>query len=255
MIKKIILPFITLFVSNQILSQNTILLTNNGTAATLAPNEVIYMTTQASSNTKVTIDVKNVGNSTQSYIAKRYDVLLNTVNTSTAVAYFCIAGSCYGPPTIVSPTPLTLNSMQSASELQGQYQMLVADLDEADAIGESHVKYTFQNTNNANDSVQISIKYNAVPAGIKNTKITESNLVISPNPTIDDLNIFLNSDQNIQTDLTIYNSLGQIVFSKKEQLNLEKNNIRIDVATLSKGVYFVTLQTVNSSVTKRFVKN
>ncbi len=255
MMKKIILPFIALLVSNHILSQNSILLTNNGTAATLAPNEVIYMTTQASSNTKVTIDVKNVGTTTQSYIAKRYDVLLNTVNTSTAVAYFCIAGSCYGPPTIVSPTPLTLNSMQSASQLQGQYQMLVADLDEADAVGESHVKYTFQNTNNASDSVQVSIKYNAVPAGIKNTQLTENNLIISPNPTTDALNIFLDSDQNITSDIMIYNSLGEIVFSQKQQFNHDNNNIKIDVKTLSSGVYFVSLDTANSIITKKLVIN
>lgn len=253
--KNFILPFIALFVSNQIFSQSSILLSNNGTATTLAPNESIYVTTQAVSNTKVTIDIKNVGSTTQSYIAKRYDVLLNTAGTSTAEAYFCIAGSCYGPPTIISPTPLTLNSMQSASELQGQYQMLVADLDEATAVGQSIVKYTFQNTNNANDSVQISIKYNATPAGIKKTQLAENKFSISPNPTTDNLNILFNSDLNTSSEIILYNSLGEIVLIEKHELNSGKNNIKININNLSKGVYVASLQTTNSTITKKFVIN
>ena len=119
---------LSLFViSNHAISQTSILLKNDGTASTLAANEIIYMDVPVETNAKVTIDIKNTSNSTKSYVAKRYDVLLNADATSTAQAYFCIAGTCYGPPTMVSPTPLTLNSQQSASDLQGPYQMLVAD--------------------------------------------------------------------------------------------------------------------------------
>ncbi|MBL7921173.1 MAG: T9SS type A sorting domain-containing protein [Bacteroidia bacterium] len=253
--KKLILLLSVVFVTNQTKAQSSILLTNNGTATTLAPNSVIYETTQASSNTKVTIDVKNTSGSTKSYIAKRYDVLLHATNTSTAVAYFCIAGSCYGPPTIVSPDPLVLNSMQSASELQGPYQMLVGDLDEAETVGESHVKYTFQNTNDANDSVQISVKYNATPAGIKKNSVAANILNIIPNPAANNFNLQFTSDVSVSSEIVIQNAVGQVVLSKNYQVNVGKNDVWLDISNLSKGIYFLNLNTGNSTSTKKLVIN
>jgi len=253
--KKLILIVSVIAITNQTKAQPSILLTNNGTAATLAPNAVIYETTQASSNTKVTIDVKNTSGSSKSYVAKRYDVLLHSTNTATAVAYFCIAGSCYGPPTMVSPSPLVLNSMQSASELQGPYQMLVGDLDEADIVGESIVKYTFQNTSNANDSVQVSVHYNATPSGIKKNPAAQNKLDILPNPATNNFSLQFISDVNVNSEIVVQNAVGQVVLSKNYQVNAGKNNVWFDVSGLSKGIYFVNLNTGNATSTKKLVIN
>ena len=140
----------------------TIVLKNADTGFTLAPNATVPKTTSPDANFKVTLDIKNISATTQTYTAKRYDVLLNTdaPSTTTASAYFCFGGNCYGASTIVSPNNLVLNSGQSASEIVGLYYMLIADLDEASVVGESRVKYTFANVNAPNDTVQITIKYN-----------------------------------------------------------------------------------------------
>lgn len=258
--KTTFLSIVALIVSGGMYAQNTILLSNNETSKTLTPNEIIYLKTEAESNTKVTIDVKNIGNSTQAYIAKRYDMLLNSDGTLEAQAYFCIAGSCYGPPTLISPAALTLTPNQSASELPGSWQMLVADLDEVTTVGPSHVKYTFQNIANPSDSVQISLKYNSPDApggivGINKLQKIDGNITISPVPATDKINLNLNSDQNGSCNIILINSIGKIVYEKNYQLANGKNDIEISVADLAKGVYFAKIISENISLTKKFVVN
>ena len=84
MMKNLFFLAVALGLSNLMFSQTSILLSNNGTAATLAANEVISINVQPETNAKVTIDIKNTGPNTQSYNAKRYDILLNADATSTA---------------------------------------------------------------------------------------------------------------------------------------------------------------------------
>jgi hypothetical protein len=110
-------------------AQTSIQLKNKNGNGLIKPNTILVVATQALDNTKITIDVQNVSGSTKAYNAKRYDVLLNSTSTETASAYFCFAGTCYGWQVSESPTSLTLTSGQSASEVPGDYQMLVGDLD------------------------------------------------------------------------------------------------------------------------------
>src|SRR4051812_33031630 len=88
--------------SLSVFSQTSITLANASASTPLSANDIIYVTTAASSNTQVIIDVKNTSNSTKSYNAKRYDMLLNATSNATASAYFCFGGTCYGDQTFVS---------------------------------------------------------------------------------------------------------------------------------------------------------
>ena len=252
---KNVFAVVFLLLSAKAITQTTIQLSNNGTLSQLAPNEVILVSVEPESNAKVTIDIKNTGSTTQSYNAKRYDVLLNSDATSTAQAYFCIAGSCYGPPTIISPTSLTLSSMESASQLQGPYQMLVADLDEASTKGLSIVKYTFQNVNNPNDSVQISIKYNSTgtTTGILNTQNNESNWSISPVPAKGYLNCKIESNAGVEGTLKIYELNGKVICEKPVALQKGINNFQIDISSFAPGLYYSVLRTGNSISTRKIV--
>lgn len=182
--KKLLLLSSTL-VSFYAVSQSSIQLkqvTNSGTV-TLAPNATVTAITIPNANTKVTFDIKNTSASTQTYVAKRYDILLNSVSSTTAVAYFCFAGSCYGDAIFQSPNPLVLRSNKSASDTTASFFMLIADLDEAAAIGSSIVKYTFKNVNSANDTVQVTVKYNGSVGVNELTTNTFSSFDIFPNPT------------------------------------------------------------------------
>lgn len=169
-------------------SQSSLLVTNTENSETLTANGIIPITTSASGNSKVTIDIKNNSAATKSYGVKRYDVVLNSTATETASAYFCFAGGCYPDITMVSPNNITLNAGQSASDIHTNYQMLTTDLDEISIVGFSHVKYTFFNVTNTADSIQISIQYNGVTStNINNSfgfsSVSPSSGTIDPSPS------------------------------------------------------------------------
>jgi hypothetical protein len=244
--KKLLLALSTVF-SLTTLGQSSILLTNNGTAATLAPNSIIDLTTQPSSNTNITLDIKNTSGSQKSYNAKRYDVILN----NGADAYFCFAGTCYGPPTY-SAGPITLNASQSASQLPGQYNMLVADLDEGPVVGISLIKYTFVNASNNADSVQVSLRYNS-PTAINEVAEAVSSLDVFPNPATESATIKVVSSKGGNAVLTVYNALGATVNNRNIFLSAGKNKIDLNVESMPSGVYFANIKTGNNTVTKKFI--
>lgn len=227
--------------------QTSILLTNNGTAATIAPNAIIDLSTSPSANTNITIDIKNNSLVTQSYNVKRYDVVLN----SGADAFFCFAGTCYGPPTF-SAGPMTLNASQSASQLPGQFNMLVADLDEAPAVGFSLIKYTFFNASNSSDSVQISLRYNS-PTAVNENAVALSSVDVFPNPASETATLKIASSKGGNATLTVYNALGAIVNNKQVLLTPGKNKIELNVESLPSGVYFANVKTGNTTITKKFI--
>jgi hypothetical protein len=197
-------------------SQSSLQLTHVETTATLAPNAVVAATTAPSANTKVTLDLKNTSSSTKSYNAIRYDKNLHTG----ASAYFCVAGTCYGDQTFISPTPITLNAGQSASQLSGQYNMLIADLDEAATVGFSEIRYTFINTSNSSDSVQVIIHYNQT-LGLTNHASAFSSLDVFPNPASDNVSIRINSAKAVEGKLSVYNALEM-----KNRLSYRKVKIK-----------------------------
>lgn len=71
-----------------------------------------------------------------------------------------------------------------------------------------------------------------------------------PNPTNENLYIkFQNYDL---TNITIANSVGQIVF--KSEMNSPTNNLTIDTGELPSGIYFLQLKTNIGLTTKKFIK-
>ena len=144
-------------------SQTSILvtnITNTASPAAMVANQIIANTTTFNATSTNDIDIKNTGSVTNVYKVKRYDVVKNTG----AEPRFCFASQCYATAQMVSLQSITLTAGQSASEVQGTFQIITADLDETVAVGYSYIKYSVINTANANDSLQFSIKYNA-PAG------------------------------------------------------------------------------------------
>ncbi len=233
-------------------AQTSILLTNTSSAGTITPNSNINLVTTAGANTNIVVDIKNTSGATKSYNVKRYDIQLNSAGSTTASAYFCFAGNCYGAGTMVSPTPITLNSNQSASQLSGAYNMLIADLDEATSVGASIVKYTFINTTTASDSVQFTLKYNA-PLGVNEITNTISSFDVFPNPATDFTSFKINSKTNTDAKFEVYNALGSSISNKTIALNEGKNKIDYNVESLSSGIYFASIKIGTSTITKKFI--
>ncbi len=249
--KKLLLSFLSLG-TLLAYSQSTILITNVTASQTLANTATVDLVTMPATNHQVTFDVKNISASQQTYKAKRYDVVKN----AGADAYFCFAGTCYGPSTMVSPDNLVLNAGQSASQLAGNYNMLVADLDEGPTVGLSIIKYTFFNVNTASDSVQITVRYNAPGVGLKeNTNSTMSISSLHPNPASSHSFIKIKSTVTQQGDMRIYNSLGAVVSASKINLVSGENGLKIPLEDLNTGIYFVEISNGNNSITKKLIVN
>ena len=252
---KIIIINLALVFSLKVFSQNNILINFINTTNTVAAGSTIYTTTTAENTREIILDIKNISNSTKSYLVKRYDIILNSVNSTTAVARFCFAGNCYLAGTLISPNSLTLNPGQSASSIQGDNQVLNCDLDEAAAIGYSYIKYSFINAINSSDSLQFSIKYNDpnAPLTIMETSKNLEAFNFFPNPVSDELTFKIKATKNDKSILNIYNGLGAITIKKEIYLTEGENIFQINTRELPVGIYFASLKINNSTFTKKLI--
>lgn len=235
-------------------AQNTFqLMTPPDGTTVIAPNTVINLATQPETNVKYTFDLKNTSASTQTYTARRYDILLNTSNSQdnpVATAYFCFAGNCYGQPTFISPYNLVLTPNQRASDIPSDYQMLIADLDETTDIGQSIVRYTFKNVNNAADSIQVTIDYNnAIWLGVKENTKSVSAFRLMPNPSSNGL-VSIKSDNDF-SKVEVINQLGSVVLNKAvTSLN---GRVDLDLSAFAAGVYYVRINNGDRTSTQKLV--
>ncbi len=252
---KIIIINLALVFSLKVFSQNNILINFINTTNTVAAGSTIYTTTTAENTREIILDIKNISNSTKSYFVKRYDIILNSVNSTTAVARFCFAGNCYLASTLISPHSLTLTPGQYASSIQGDNQVLNCDLDEAAAIGYSYIKYSFINAINSSDSLQFSIKYNDpnAPLAIMETSKNLDAFNFYPNPVSDELTFKIKATKNDKSILNIYNGLGAITIKKEIYLTEGENIFQINTRELPVGIYFASLKINNSTFTKKLI--
>jgi hypothetical protein len=91
----------------------------------------------------------------------------------------------------------------------------------------------------------------AKPTSIENDNEKNGNIIISPNPASDyvEINVGNTHAYSLQQDLKIYNALGECVINLTPALS-EGEGARFDVSQLVAGVYFVTY----SGKTCKFIK-
>lgn len=91
---------------------------------------------------------------------------------------------------------------------------------------------------------------NTVSTTVTSLSATDFNsdfFTVYPNPTESVLHILL-AENNQVKEISINNVLGQ-------QFSVATNTNAVDVSTLSKGIYFITVSTNNGISTQRFIKN
>lgn len=230
-------------------AQSSIQLSNYDDSGIISPNSAIMLGTNASSQTKYNIDVRNTSSSTKKYLAKRYDLTLN----SGAVAYYCFAGSCYGPGTIESPDTLLLGAGQAASQNTiNPFYILTADLDEGSTVGYSQVRYTFFDPFNLSDSAQITFLYNS-PVGILESKKNLGTFSLYPNPSEGASNLLINAPAAFQGKVQVFNALGDLISEQNTAFTQGENKVALSLGNASAGVYLVSIRSGNSTLTKRLV--
>lgn len=80
-----------------------------------------------------------------------------------------------------------------------------------------------------------------------------SNISINPNPAKENVNIqfFLSSSKNVT--ISIYNSLGALVYSEnKGELN-GSQNINLNITKFSKGIYYLNIQTGDNNISNKLI--
>lgn len=100
------------------------------------------------------------------------------------------------------------------------------------------------NISSAGETISFNFSRTFIPAGIDNT--LKNNISIYPNPAKDELRI---ENGEIQINrLEILDLSGKVVCQYDDSKN------KINISTLSRGIYFVKIETDNGVVTRKFVK-
>lgn len=223
---------------------------NNG-QANVTNNSTIYYTTTTNEHITTEIDAKNTSSTTRYYKLKRMDDVLN----AGASAYFCVgSANCYPPQTTVSPITMTLTPNQT---LSSQSISLLLDLEEAPTPGYSAIRYQIYNVNDANDVFNFTLKYNDMGVSVKeNAAAFASVSGVYPNPSAAKAFINLNSAfEGGNVTIMVSNTLGAIVYTKTAALSTGKNTVSLDVDNLVSGVYFATLTSGSTVITRKFTIN
>ncbi len=79
-----------------------------------------------------------------------------------------------------------------------------------------------------------------------NPTVVQDDFSVYPNPVVDWLYVSISDNETIKT-ISVYNALGQYVITTTNQ------NV-INLSALSKGVYFVIIETGNGSATRKIIK-
>lgn len=219
----------------------------------LVANQILQLNSKPEDVKKYHIDIENTSTfNSNKYLIKRYDIQVATG----AIPNFCFAGGCYSTDVVVSPDTLKLNATQKASDLNPTIpnSTLDADLTEMnESIGKSIIKYSFYNALNKSDSIQITFSYNGAIVGIKENQKTLASLSLFPNPANDNAVLKISSNKEQNTQMSIYTVMGSLVDKQSITLNTGENDIKLNVKNYPSGVYFVSINDGNATVTKRLV--
>lgn len=206
----------------------------------VAADEVVYVNSTAVNDYFGKIDVKNTSNADIDVYAKRKIFGSNWCAFDSA--YFCW-DFCYFPETDVSLGTLEIKAGETNSIFSGHVYSSTTGANCSDSI-----RYTFWNSNDANDSVSIVVVYQANDV----FSIEENNVGIDkiyPNPANEFVFVEVNEQNTDGVTIDLYNLLG----SKVRSTTVTSNRVQINVADLHAGIYLCTISRNGTAVETRKV--
>lgn len=243
----------------------------NGTTTNvpISNGEVIPQTTVADGESIDRIKIKNMSATQHSYTVKRTIVyqapLLNVSGTTvTPNTYFCFGNTCFGNSTsqpgpsdytILLPAAQTSTDFPYSDDSDLNGQIFKIYMEEGSTVGKYYVSYKVWNVNNVNDSMSFTLRYNeflgvnSIPGSL------ESVSDIYPNPTGSNASLNITMKHESDVKLAVYNTLGSSIYSGTVKCVAGKNKLPIDCSALNNGMYFVTIQSAESKITKRLIIN
>lgn len=121
-------------------------------------------------------------------------------------------------------------------------------------VGETHSQNYISTLESFQQNMSINPAYNSfnlgngfvskfVPENLDTEDYTINDLIIFPNPSNGTITIKTDSTLLIESQLTLYNSLGQCLLSKRLTFN---NEYSINLNFLPNGIYYIVLKSINT---------
>lgn len=210
------------------------LVNNTASTATLSVlRKVVYQ------NPALLLD--GAGNMPDTYFCFGFNCFPSTVNSPSAADY-CVLGAS---GSTVSPFD---NSKDNGTPF-------IVYIVEGLTQGKYFVNYKVFDINNPTDSVSFTVKYNEFQGVEESPNIIESVGNLYPNPTTNNAQFSLVLKQESAVKVEVFNSLGALVYNSTEQKLAGKNKLSLDCSNFNSGLYFVTVTSGESKITKRLVIN
>ena len=84
-------------------------------------------------------------------------------------------------------------------------------------------------------------------------KINNEGISLYPNPVKESLNILYTADVDVNSTLLVRDQLGRIVIEKSQELIVGENKFAVDVHSLAKGIYFISMTVAGTFSVQKFV--
>ena len=78
-------------------------------------------------------------------------------------------------------------------------------------------------------------------------------LMLFPNPTNGEVNVIFNSSVTEEASVRIFDMVGKTVLTQNVALNQDNNKFSFDLSNMTKGIYFVELNTSAGRIVKKIV--
>lgn len=110
---------------------------------------------------------------------------------------------------------------------------------DADSLG------IYNNTNEVHQNMWID------PMGIADN--TLEGMKLYPNPATDNVKVAIVSSESAKASLTIFNIMGQIVYSENVALNEGENLLNVNTSNMNAGIYMVNVKTSKGTSTQKLI--
>lgn len=242
--KYIFTTLLALTIAHTADGQNIILRDGAGNIVNGDTLEVSPGSTQKPPNTDIICRLftqNNTGNSIN-LRAKKAEITLD----ANATHSICFEQHCYPPSTYITPTTVPLIPSGTDSTFKGSYAYIEAQ----HTPGKYLVSYTLYNNDKPADSAIVYVLYNTNPlaTGIAATTL-QNNISIYPNPANDVIHLSATAD--INSTLTITNSIGAVVY---KQTLANKRTASIAISNWAAGVYYYNMESKGERVAGSFIK-
>ncbi len=241
--KKILLSLICLSLFSGAFAQSFSLQDTNGVAITAG--STIYCLGDPTSPV-MTCKIHITNNAAEAKDVKVKKLINEGDTLPLTMNYFCW-GVCYGPMTYVSPFPQTIQPGAVNDQFYGDYNPQAVP-------GKSTITYVFFDMNNVNDSVAVTVEFNASPAAIVDNPLAGVSVSVAyPNPAINYVYLDYNLPLSVnRASIVISNILGAQV--KEVVLDNHSGKVQIPVSDLVNGIYFYSVVAGEQMlITRKFV--